>query len=176
MFKKLVSIVAIVLFCAAFSIPEKVQKKADKEITKFFEIEDFNKEPISVPKAINTETVSEFGAENLFKILNNGKLLGYGYVGNAPSKTATFDYLVLFDADFIITKTKVLVYREEYGGEISSKRWLRQFEGVSSASEELKYNQDIIPISGATISVQSMTRAVNNLLKSITVLQKKSLI
>lgn len=176
MFKKLFSIVAIVLLCTAFSIPDKVLKKADKEIAKFFEIEHFDKEPVSVSKAMNTATISEFGAENLFKIVTNGKLLGYGYIGNAPSKTATFDYLVLFDADFIITKTKVLVYREEYGGEISSRRWLRQFEGASSASEELRYNQEIIPISGATISVQSMTRAVNNLLKSVAILQKKSVI
>lgn len=176
MFKKLFSLVAVVLLCTAFSIPDKVVKKADKEITKFFEIEHFEKQTISVSKAINTATVSEFGAENLFKIVKEGTLLGYGYIGNAASKTATFDYLVLFDTDFIITKTKVLVYREEYGGEISSKRWLRQFEGASSASDELQYNQDIIPISGATISVQSMTRAVNNLLKSIAVLQKKSVI
>ena len=98
--------------------------------------------------------------------------LGYGYIGNAPSKTASFDYLVLFDENFIITKSKVLIYREEYGGEIGSKRWLRQFTGKTTTSAELKYNENIIPISGATISVRSMTRAMNELLQSIAILQE----
>ncbi|RMA58041.1 FMN-binding protein [Ulvibacter antarcticus] len=176
MLKKSFLLLSIVVFCSAFIIPEKIVKKADKEIAKFYELETFEKSAIDISEAANKATTSEFGDGNLFKISSNGKSLGYGYIGNAPSKTATFDYLVLFDTDFIITKSKVLVYREEYGGEIGSKRWLKQFIGASSASEELVYNMDIIPISGATISVKSMTRAVNDLLQSIAKLQKKSLL
>jgi len=151
-------------------------KKADSEISKFYETENFTKEIISFSEEINKETISELGDGNLFKIYSKEQLLGYGYVGNAPSKTASFDYLVLFDSKFIITKAKVLIYREEYGGEIGSKRWLKQYEGVSIRSKELIYNKDIIPISGATISVHSMTRAINDLLKSLAYLSKKSLI
>ena len=169
-------ILPIVLISTAFSIPEKIVKKADKEIAKFYDIIDFQKEAIVISEAVNRETPSEFGDENLFKITSEGIFLGYGYIGKAPSKAADFDYLVLFDKDFIITKSKVLIYREEYGGEIGSKRWLKQFEGISSTSKELVYNRDIVPISGATISVQSMTRAMNDLLKSISILQKKSLL
>lgn len=162
----------ILLIFASFTIPEKIVKKADKVIEKFYDTEQFSKTEISISSLLNGKTVSEFGKGNLFEISANGKKLGYGYIGNAPSKTATFDYLVLFDKDFIITKSKVLIYREEYGGEIGSKRWLKQFIGESPASSELKYNQDIIPISGATISVRSMTRAINDLLQSISILQK----
>ncbi len=153
-------------------MPDNVLKKANKEISSFYEIKDFKMEIIEISKGTNAKTVSEFGDGNLFKIISKDKMLGYGYIGNAPSKTATFDYLVLFDENFIITKSKVLIYREEYGGEISSKRWLRQFDGKSSKSKELVYNQDIIPISGATISVRSMTLAMNDLLKSIAKLQE----
>lgn len=160
----------------AFAVPEKVAKKADKVIGKFYDIELFYKEMVPVSEADNAGTVSEFGQENLFKIMRAEEFLGYGYIGNAPSKTATFDYLVLFDKDFIITKSKVLIYREEYGGEIGSKRWLRQFTGVTTTSPELKYNVDIIPISGATISVQSMTRSVNELLQSLATLQERKTI
>ena len=70
----------------------------------------------------------------------------------------------------------MLVYREEYGGEIGSKRWLKQFVGTAASGKKLEYNEDIIPISGATISVQSMTRAINDLLKSIALLHQKSLL
>jgi Na+-translocating ferredoxin:NAD+ oxidoreductase RnfG subunit len=72
---------------------------------------------------------------------------------------------------FTITRTKVLIYHEEYGGEIGSKRWLKQFEGADVNHEEMVYNAGIIPISGATISAKSMTRAINDLLSSIKFLQ-----
>jgi hypothetical protein len=157
---------------AAFAVPDNVAKKAHKEMVKFYETENISKEIISVSKDLNAKTVTEFGDENLFKIISNGKLLGYGYIGNAPSKTATFDYLVLFDKNFVIATSKVLFYREEYGGEISSKRWLKQFVGASPTSEELVYNRNVIPISGATISVKSLTTEINSLLKSIAILQK----
>jgi len=176
MIKNLIIILFIGFISSAFYIPEKIEKKAAKEINKFYEIENFSKEFISISNKVNSITLSEFGNENLFKITSNKKLLGYGYIGNAPSKTADFDYLVLFDSDFIITKSKVLVYREEYGGEIGSKRWLKQFIGKSINSSELVYGKTIVPISGATISVRSMTIAINNLLKSIDKLHKLELI
>jgi Na+-translocating ferredoxin:NAD+ oxidoreductase RnfG subunit len=102
-------------------------------------------------------------------------LLGYAYVATALSKTDEFDYLVLFDKDLIIVKSKVLVYREDYGGEIGSKRWLKQFIGKSK-DDELKYGDNIAAISGATISVRSMTLAINKLLKSIKILHNKNII
>ena len=176
MIKKYVVVFLTLLFCSSFSVPEKVLKKADKVIAKFYGIESFNKEIITIPDTLDTETETDFNNGNFFKIKNNDSFLGYGYIGNAPSKTATFDYLVLFDKDFVITKSKVLIYREEYGGEIGSKRWLKQFQGASLSTQELKYNQDIIPISGATISVRSMTRAMNNLLKCLGKLQANNAI
>ena len=72
-------------------------------------------------------------------------------------------------------KSKVLIYREEYGGEIGSKRWLKQFNGKSGESE-IKFPQDITPISGATISVRSMTNAINDVLQSIRTLQENKIL
>jgi len=172
MIKKHLFVLALFMICAAFTVPERVSKKADKVISKFYEIDDFTKEIISISEAANAETIAEFNNENFFKIESAGIFLGYGYIGIARSKTAMFDFLVLFDNDFIITKSKVLIYREEYGGEIGSKRWLKQFVGKSSTSPELIYNQNIIPISGATISVRSMTQAMNDLLQSVGKLQE----
>ncbi len=169
--KNTILILLIVLISTSFIIPDKTLKKADKVIAKFYEIDEFSKEIISISEENNKKTTSEFGEGNLFKIASESKLLGYGYIGSAASKTAEFDYLVLFDKDFIITKSNVLFYREEYGGEISSKRWLKQFIGKSSSSEELIYGKNIVPISGATISVRSMTKAINDLLISIGKLQ-----
>ena len=169
--KNLFLISVIVLGLFAFKVPERVMKKADKVISKFYEIDDFSKESIIFSQETNSKTLSKFGEDNFFKIFKEENLLGYGYIGRALSKTADFDYLVLFDSQFVITKSKVLIYREEYGGEIGSKRWLKQFIGKFSDSPELIAGKTIVPISGATISVKSMTNAINDLLKSIKVLQ-----
>ena len=77
------------------------------------------------------------------------------------------------DGNWKIAKSKVLVYREDYGGEIGSKRWLKQFIGKTE-NDSLKYGDDIVAISGATISVRSMTTAINNLLASIKILRQNN--
>ena len=92
------------IISTAFIIPDKIVKKADKEIAKFYDNDNFKKEIIQISEEMNLKTSSEFGEDNLFKIISGGEFLGYGYIGNALSKTADFDYLVLFDKDFIITK------------------------------------------------------------------------
>ena len=92
--------------------------------------------------------------------------MGYAFIGTAPSKTDTFEYLVVFDSSLVIKKVNVLVYREDYGGEIGSNRWLRQFVG-KARSTDLTVGKNIAAISGATISVYSMTNAVNQLLNEM---------
>ena len=174
MFKNVLIIFSFMAFLSGFSIPSKVTKKAYKAISKFYETSNFTKQNILVSELLNTKTSSDFSQGRLFKISSEDTFLGYGYLGNAPSKTATYDYLILFDENFVITKSKVLIYREEYGGEISSARWLKQFTGTVIGEDTLVYNDDIIPISGATISVQSMTLAINNLLSSLQQLQKQN--
>jgi len=92
-------------------------------------------------------------------ILKNGNINGYLVIAEAPSKVETFTYLVAFNPFGQILKVKVLQYRENYGGEISSKRFLQQFVGKSKG-ENMMINQDIDGISGATISTTSIARAI----------------
>ena len=157
----------------ALQLPKNIQKKVEKEVKSAFEVEEFTMTPIKISKEVNVKLLTKITKNNLLKIVQNDVVIGYLFADKAPSKTDQFDYLVLFDKDLIIKKSKVLIYREDYGGEISSKRWLRQFEGKTS-NDQLKYEKDIIAISGATISARSMTVAVNNLLKTIKVLQENN--
>ncbi len=168
-------ILFIALVLMSFGLPKNIQKKVDKEIQKSFNVETFNFTEITIPSEITKELPSKFEANNLFKIEVNDSLLGYAYLSKAPSKTAQFDYLVLLDKDLIVLKSKVLIYREEYGGEIGSTRWLKQFIG-KKGGDELKYGDNIIAISGATISVRSMTNAMNDLLKSLKILHSKNIL
>ena len=136
----------------------RLLKKATKLIEKTFTVDDLQLE------------YKEFQAKsvvgNFYNIFDSDSLLGYAFIGTAPSKTDTFEYLVVFDPNLIVKKVNVLVYREDYGGEIGSNRWLKQFVG-KARSTELTVGKNIAAISGATISVYSMTNAVNQLLNEM---------
>ncbi len=172
---RLATILLIAFLVQSFGLPNNIQKKVDKEIKDSFNLESFNFISVSIPSDIRNSLPSKFEEDNIFKIEKDKKLIGYAYVSQAPSKTAQFDYLVLLDKNLIVLKTKVLMYREEYGGEIGSKRWLRQFEG-KKGDDELVYGDNIMAISGATISVRSMTNAMNNLLQSLRILHSKKIL
>ena len=168
-------IVVISAFLLSFSLNKDLSKKVDKAIKNVYNIEIYSYRVITISKELAKELPSKFDNNSLLEIKAKDKLIGYAYISKAPSKTDEFDYLVLFDKDLIIVKSKVLKYREDYGGEIGSKRWLKQFIGKSQY-DELKYGDNIVAISGATISVRSMTMAINTLLQSIKILHNKNII
>ena len=172
---KTVSIVAIAFLFMSFNLPKSILKKIEKEIKATYDIETYQFTNIDIAPEVAKTLTSNFSNNNLFKIEANKVLLGYAYLAQAPSKTAQFDYLVLLDTDLIVKKSKVLIYREEYGGEIGSKRWLKQFIG-KSGDDILVYGNNIAAISGATISVRSMTNAMNNLLQSLKILHNKNIL
>jgi len=159
----------------AVGLPKNFQKKVDEEIKDTFEVEDFRFNSKVIDGEVAKTLPSSFGEDNLFEIKNAEQLIGYAYISKAPSKTAQFDYLILLDNNLTILKAKVLMYREDYGGEIGSKRWLKQFIGKNQ-NDELKYQENIVAISGATISVRSMTNAINDLLKSLKILHSKKIL
>jgi len=159
----------------SFGLPQDIQKKVDKEIRTTFNIEEFTCNAVSISAEVMQILPSSFGKDNFFEITSNQTRLGYAYVAKAASKMDEFDYLVLLDQDLIVLKAKVLVYREDYGGEIGSKRWLKQFIGKTQ-DDALVYGDNIVAISGATISVQAMTSAMNNLLKSLKILHSKNIL
>ncbi|MCD2259671.1 FMN-binding protein [Psychroserpens luteolus] len=168
-------ILVLSMFFLSFGLPEKIKKKVFKEIKSTYDVEKFEFSAFKISDTVAKELPSKFETDNFFEIRSENNRIGFAYVAKAPSKTAQFDYLILLDSDLIVKKAKVLIYREEYGGEIGSKRWLRQFIG-KTPEDELKYEQDIVAISGATISVRSMTSAVNDVLRSLKMLQSKNIL
>jgi Na+-translocating ferredoxin:NAD+ oxidoreductase RnfG subunit len=127
------------------------KKRADKELSKYWQQEEYELAKIEL------STPSEFELYNVRK--GNSDHPEYVLFDEAPSKVDTFIYMVIFNKDGVIKKVSVLLYKENYGGEIASKRFLRQFEGKTNG-QEMQYNQDIDGISGATLSVRSITHAV----------------
>lgn len=168
---------ALIILCLLtfLGLSKSIQKKVDKQIIETFKVEEFTFTEVNLDSEIIKTLPSAFGKDNLFKIEANNSFLGYAYISKAFGKVDYFDYLVLLDKDLVVLKTKILVYREDYGGEIGSKRWLKQFIGKTQ-NDELKYGDNIVGISGATISVQVMTNAMNNLLRSLKILHNKNIL
>lgn len=159
-----------ILFLFGFGLPKNLNKKVTKELQKTFEIESFEMNSIKISEELNTSLPTKVTEDNFYTLTHAGHFLGYAFIDQALSKTAKFDYLVVFDADLKLIHAKVLIYREEYGGEIGSKRWLKQFLG-KTAGDRVDYEKNIDGIAGATISVRSMTNAIDDLLQSIKILQ-----
>jgi hypothetical protein len=159
---------------SAFQLPKRILKKVEKELVKTYEKKKLKLVEMTISERVNTQLGKRINAATLFQIVAATVVIGYAYVGKAPSKTDQFDYLLILDKQLIIKKSKVLVYREDYGAEIGSKRWLKQFIG-KSGKDQLKYRRDIMAISGATISALSMTQAINQFLADLTILQKNNI-
>lgn len=172
---KQVSILILAFITMSFTIHKDFSKKVDKEIKAGFNVETYVYNKIQFSAEVNKELPSDFENSTFASLKTADTLIGYAYIGKAPSKTDSFDYLVLLDKDLVVVKSKVLIYREDYGAEIGSKRWLKQFIGKTQ-NDTLKYGDNIMAISGATISVRSMTNAINNFLKSLKIIHSKNIL
>lgn len=97
-----------------------------------------------------------------WKISINNTTVGYALLDNVIGKSLPITFLVIFNLEGIILSTHVVKYRESIGGEISNWRWNRQFSGRNYQSS-FSVGNDIDGISGATISVNAMTRGIHKL-------------
>jgi hypothetical protein len=70
-----------------------------------------------------------------------------------------FEYFILFDAAGAIMIVRIYRYAATHGHEITSKAWLRQFANYNGITK-LVSGKNIDAISGATISVEAITRDV----------------
>ena len=127
--------------------------------------------PVFAELENNSNLVLDTINEKFFKITNSTQI-GYIYVGrvktcragvcSVPDKFKSkdsyefFDYFILFDTLARILSVNIFNYEATHGQEISVKSWLKQFVGYDG-SDELNVGKNIDAISGATISVHSIT-------------------
>ncbi|MFK5973308.1 MAG: FMN-binding protein [Flavobacteriaceae bacterium] len=170
--RRLIGVLLVIsFFITGFGLPSNIEKRMKKEVAKFYKTADFSMATIKISNNLNASLPTQITDNNFFSIKKNDSItLGYAFLGQARSKTAKFDYLVIFDKGFSIVHAKVLAYREEYGGEIGSRRWLKQFLG-KTGRDRVSNKSNIDGISGATISVRSMTMSIDDLLQTIGILQ-----
>ena len=98
------------------------------------------------------------------KVLDDsGHLLGYGVVSDEIGKYHPITFLVGATPELKVERVSILVYRESHGADVRRTRFLNQYRGKSPESP-IRSNQDIVNISGATLSVQAMNYGVRKVL------------
>lgn len=84
---------------------------------------------------------------------------GYALIQNTIGKHKPMTYMVGIDNRGRISNVELLVFREARGSEVRTKRFNVQYEG-KTCLDPVRINKDIINISGATMSVRSMSAGV----------------
>jgi hypothetical protein len=91
------------------------------------------------------------------------QLDGYAMIHNTVGKHKPMTYMVGVDPEGQVTHVELMVFRESRGSEIRKKRFNYQYEG-KTVLDPVRINKDIINISGATMSVRSMSAGVKRVL------------
>jgi len=152
-------------------LPKSVQKKLDKQLNLIFP--DFTLEKIELKLQDSLKTEQEnLAIDNIYEIVNNEHSIAFIVLAHAPGKFDNFDFAIIYNKEFSIKNVQILEYREDQGGEIGSKRWLKQFEGKTN-QDAITLNDDIQGISGATISCISTTDGVRKITYFINKVYKK---
>jgi len=122
----------------------------------------------SLPDELKTKTENQVRQKffdtyvYVWKICQQDSLQGFAVLDNTYGKSQPITFLAIYSPTGKIIRVDIIRYREPYGGAISSRRWLNQFSG-KSGHDKFKVDKDIDSISGATISVNSVTRGVYKL-------------
>jgi len=162
-------IILLLFFWGIFIYPQSIKEKTyniiHEELGKNTKIVSSK---FIIPKKIKYEIERKVkqhfysDAVYIFKILKTDSLYSIGVLDNVYGKSMPITFLVLFNKEGNILSTDVVKYREPYGGGVKIKSWNDQFKGKNSKSS-YKIGENIDSISGATISVRSLTKGIRKL-------------
>ena len=123
-----------------YQIPSKLSKHIQNTVRQKF----FRKE-------VNTWIVIDSDSSKYYAILDNVK-----------GKSLPITFLTIFNSNSQVKDIAIIKYREGYGYEIGNKKWLQQFDAYTDSSN-YKVGKAISGISGATISVHSISKGIRKL-------------
>ena len=162
---KYLSIIFLLNLCFSSKITDKTENELKKYFPKNIEIDwSMYKIPKDVKKTIQTTVKQKFFRNelNLWTITDKDSLKYYAILDNVIGKTMPISFLCIFDNSGKVQHSSVIKYREPYGGEVGSRKWQDQFIAYTDSSS-YKVGKDISGISGATLSVNSLTKGIHKL-------------
>jgi hypothetical protein len=155
-------------------LPDYLANKMSRQLSKTFG----KKTEFVEQKLTDTLNINH----SLFKISQSDTIAGYAIIsralgcqiGGCETPTVSqqsfeqFYFVTVFDKKKNIKCVRVLEYTSDHGYQIANKGWLKQFEKGS----HFKVGTNVDGISGATISVNSITEGVNKQLQIMNTLKK----
>jgi hypothetical protein len=150
-------------------LPVYLSLKMSKQLNKLFDQEVLIRElTMNDTLALNHQLYEVYSADTLAGYSMITRALGCKTGGcDKPSEDSIsfeqFYFFTAFDKDKNIKKVRVLEYTSDHGYQIANKGWLKQFE----KGKKFSVGENIDAISGATISVKSITAGVNEQLRII---------
>ena len=94
-----------------------------------------------------------------FRVWRRDRPVGLAVLVDEVGKHRPISFVVGLRPDGTVEDVAVLSYREAYGGEVRSARFLDQYRG-KSPDDPLRTYADVTNIAGATLSVDAASRAV----------------
>jgi len=115
-------------------------------------------------KLVQNKVKQRFYRDELYywAISNNDTTIAYALMDNVIGKSMPITFLVIVNNKGNIEATEVIKYREAYGGEVGNKNWLAQFTNSTNTSQFM-VGKNIDGISGATISVYSLSKGIQKI-------------
>ena len=149
--------------------PQEIKEEVRNIITNTFNKDvqyDYEKYIISdtLKMRIENTTQQKFFSASVYilKIFNEEILSGVALLDNVYGKEMPITFLVIFDESGKIIRADIVKYREPYGGAVQNENWTAQFKKKESNSG-FTVGDDIDGITGATISVKSVTKGIYKL-------------
>ena len=165
-------IIVIVLLLSAFSeniFPQEIKEEVREIITNTFNKDvQYVYEKYIIPDSLKTKventTQQKFFSESVYilKIFDEEILSGVALLDNVYGKEMPITFLVIFEDSGKIILADIVKYREPYGGAVQNENWTEQFKKKESNSG-FSVGDDIDGITGATISVKSVTKGIYKL-------------
>ncbi len=111
---------------------------------------------------------------NVFVARSGEKIDGYAVIDEELGQHMPITFGVKIKTSGELERLEVLVYREAYGAEIREPRFKKQLHG-KRVEDKLRLNDDVMAISGATISSKAMTVGVRRALALVSVVKARAL-
>ncbi|MEE9448739.1 MAG: FMN-binding protein [Ignavibacteriaceae bacterium] len=167
---RLLKIFIVTVFIVS-ALSKEIFPQEIKEVVRDIITNTFNKDvqydyekyiiPDSLKMKVEYIAQQKFFGESVYilKIFNEEILNGVALLDNVYGKEMPITFLVIFDDSGKIILADIVKYREPYGGAVQNKNWTAQFKKKDSNSG-YKVGTDIDGITGATISVKSITKGI----------------
>ena len=107
-------------------------------------------------------------ATHYFGLDEAGKLMGAMVIGNEIGRSYPITFMVVINLDGTVKDVEIMVYREPHGWEVRFESFLSQFFGRNGGDPFDNINN----ITGATLSVRSMTKGVKKAVAEFQVIYK----